>query len=81
MLQGEHSAILSTYIKQSFDIKIFVLSIFKWLFLHRFYCSHKNIKPLKNDYYQCFPIKHMFLVGNRNVREFLNFTHQKHIFI
>ena len=37
MLQGEHSAILSTFIMQPFVIKIFVLSIFEWPFLHRFY--------------------------------------------
>ena len=30
MLQQEHSAILSTYIKLQFDIKVFVLSIFVW---------------------------------------------------
>ena len=30
MLQREHSAILSTYIKLPFVIKIFVLSIFEW---------------------------------------------------
>ena len=30
MLQGEHSAILSTFIKLPFVIKIFVLSIFEW---------------------------------------------------
>ena len=30
MLQGKHSAILSTDIKLPFVIKIFVLSIFKW---------------------------------------------------
>ena len=30
MLQGEHSAILSTIIKPSFVIKIFVLSVFEW---------------------------------------------------
>ena len=30
MLQREHSAILSTFIKLSFVIKIFVLSIFEW---------------------------------------------------
>ena len=30
MLQWEHSAILSTFIKLPFDIKIFVLSIFEW---------------------------------------------------
>ena len=32
MLQGEHSAILSTFIKLPFVIKIFVLSIFERLF-------------------------------------------------
>ena len=31
MLQREHSAILLTFIKQSFAIKTFVLSIFEWL--------------------------------------------------
>ena len=30
MLQGEHSAILSTFIMLSFVINIFVLSIFEW---------------------------------------------------
>ena len=30
MLQGEHSAILSTFIKVPFVIKVFVLSIFEW---------------------------------------------------
>ena len=32
MLQGEHSAILSTFIKLPFVIDIFVLSIFEWPF-------------------------------------------------
>ena len=32
MLQGEHSAILSTFIKLLFVIKIFILSIFEWPF-------------------------------------------------
>ena len=32
MLQGEHSAILSTSIKLPFVIKIFVLSVFEWPF-------------------------------------------------
>ena len=32
MLQGEHSAILLTIIKQPFVIIIFFLSIFEWLF-------------------------------------------------
>ena len=31
MLKGEHSAILLTFIKLPFVIKIFVLSIFEWL--------------------------------------------------
>ena len=30
MLQGEHSAILSTFIKLPFVIKTFVLSTFEW---------------------------------------------------
>ena len=32
MLKGEHSAILLTFIKLPFVIKIFVLSIFEWPF-------------------------------------------------
>ena len=32
MLKGEHSAILSTFIKLPFVIKTFVLSIFEWPF-------------------------------------------------
>ena len=32
MLQGEHSAILLTFIKLPFVIKIFVFSIFEWSF-------------------------------------------------
>ena len=35
MLQGEHSAMLLTFIKLPFVIKVFVLSIFEY----RFYCS------------------------------------------
>ena len=36
MLQGEHSAILSTFIKLPFVIKIFVLTIFEWQFYSGF---------------------------------------------
>ena len=36
MLHGEHSAILSNFIKLPFVIKIFVLSIFEWLFFTGF---------------------------------------------
>ena len=32
MLQGEHFAIYSTFIKLPFVIKIFVLTFFEWLF-------------------------------------------------
>ena len=53
MLQGEHSAILLTFIKLPFDIKIFVLSIFKWEFYTglRFFCSSSLGlgKTLKTD--------------------------------
>ena len=35
-VQGEHSAILSTFIKLPFVIKTFVLSIFEWPFITGF---------------------------------------------
>ena len=41
MLQGKHSAILSTYIKLPFVIKIFVLPIFEWPFCTGF-TVHNN---------------------------------------
>ena len=42
----EQSAILSTFIKLSFVIKIFVLSIFKWL-LHSLHCMGLDVtKPV-----------------------------------
>ena len=49
MLQGEHSAILSTFIKLSFVIKNFVLPIFEWLFYTGF-TVHKYI------------VHHMYLI-------------------
>ena len=39
MLQGKHYAILSTFIKLSVVIKIFVLSIFDLPFYTGFYCN------------------------------------------
>ena len=44
MLQGEHSAILWTFIKLPFVIKIFILSIFEWPFYTGFtvYASSKG---------------------------------------
>ena len=41
MLQGEHSAILWSFIKLPFVIKIFVLSIFEWL-LKTGFTVHSN---------------------------------------
>ena len=43
MLQGEHSAILSNFIKLPFVIKILVLSIFEW--------------PLKTGFTAFFSVK------------------------
>ena len=39
LLQGEHSAILLTFVKLPFVIKIFVLSIFEWPFYTGFTVS------------------------------------------
>ena len=46
MLQGEHSAILSTFIKLPFVIKIFILSIFEWQFYTGFTTLYNNIYTL-----------------------------------
>ena len=43
MLPLEHSAILSTFIKLSFIIKTFVLSIFEWPLHTGFTVSHMGI--------------------------------------
>ena len=55
MLQWEHSAILSTFIKLPFDIKIFVLSIFERLLKAGFtvHClGHplNVIQPIESSY-------------------------------
>ena len=42
MLQGEHSAILLTFIKLPFVNEIFVLSIFEWLFYTGFTAIPNN---------------------------------------
>ena len=47
MLQGEHSAILLTFIKLPFVIKIFVLIFFGVAVLHRFYCT--IMKKIPNE--------------------------------
>ena len=41
--KGEHSAILSTFIKLPFVIKIFVLSIFGWPFYAGFTVIEKDL--------------------------------------
>ena len=43
MLQGEYSAILSTFIKLPFVIKIVVLSIFGWPFYTGFSVYHMRV--------------------------------------
>ena len=45
--QGERSVILSTFIKQPFVIKIFVLSIFEWPFYTGFtvFANDKSLDP------------------------------------
>ena len=50
MLQWEHSAILSTFIKLPFSIKTFVVSIFKW--------------PLKTDFTVFLSLKILFILAN-----------------
>ena len=45
MLQGEHSAILLTFIKLPFVIKIFVLSIFEWPFYTGFNVLVSRVSP------------------------------------
>ena len=42
MLPLENSAILSSFIKQSLVIKIFVLSFFEWLLKTGFTVSHRS---------------------------------------
>ena len=43
-IAGEHSAILSAFIKLPFVIKIFVLSIFEWVFYTGFTVYNLYIK-------------------------------------
>ena len=50
LLKGEHSAILLTFIKLPFVIKIFVLSIYEWSFYTGFtVCSYEILYMLKNE--------------------------------
>ena len=47
MLQGEHSAILTTLIKLPFSIKTFVLYIFEWPLKTGFTVSHLGVSSLR----------------------------------
>ena len=60
MLPFEHSAILSTFIKLPFVIKIFVLSIFEWLFYTGFtvFMCIKSTHPKESEYDQEIPQSH-----------------------
>ena len=49
MLQGEHSAILSTFIKLPFVIKVFALSIFERPFYIGFTVRPKHLNPLRSS--------------------------------
>ena len=48
LFKGEHSAILSTFIKLPFGIKVFVLSIFEWPFYTGFTVCLKNVESNVN---------------------------------
>ena len=54
MLQGEQSAILSTFIKLTFVIKIYVLSIFEWPFYTGFTVSRASYIELNQTSREAF---------------------------
>ena len=57
MLKGEHSAILLTFIKLPVVIKIFVLSIFEWLFYCTYLKDYSIIMP-----FDAFEIQHIWKI-------------------
>ena len=63
ILQGEHSAILLTFIKLPFVIKIFVLPIFEWPF-------HTGFTVLQNMLSAEVVINRVFIFGvDRSIRK------------
>ena len=48
MLQGEHSAILLTFIKLPFVTKIFVLSFYEWPFKTGFTVCSNHLQPCQS---------------------------------
>ena len=71
MLQGEHSAILLTFIKVPFVIKIFVLSIFEWS-LYTSFIVHLNSCML--GIFACFLLSADFF--KISLKTFLQECHQ-----
>ena len=67
MLQWEHSAILLTFIKLPFVIKIFVLSIFEWRLktgftVHKLTCLNGVLQnPIPGIFSTCFHAKCCFM--------------------
>ena len=64
MLQGEHSAILSTFIKPPFVIKIFILSIFEW----PFYTVFTVIEKLMSRYLEFLWFLHQATEINNQIQ-------------
>ena len=62
MLQKEHSAILLTFIKLPFVIKIFVLSIFEWPFYTGFTVFLKN-KIAKRNKTKTFQPEDFYIIN------------------
>ena len=66
MLQGEHSAILWTFIKLPIVIKICVLSIFEWLFYTGFTVYGKGAQWLSGRVLDSRPRGHGFKPQRRH---------------
>ena len=65
MLHGEHSAILSTFIKLPFVMKTFVLSVFEWplrtgFTVHNLVLTFIVYRCPKHSYYSCIHAKGVF---------------------
>ena len=69
MFQGEHSAILSTFIKLLFVCKIFVLSIFEWLLKTVFTVNHFECLEILHDFFLSFADLFFFKI---NIWEFFS---------
>ena len=70
MLQWEHSAILTTFIKLPFVIKIFVFSIFEWLFYTGF-----TVCGILSGCSLFAKIKHLGVTSIQRVKDQLDIKH------